>query len=537
MSTATPRRRRPLSALIDVPPIRDVHPPDWFERLPRRLTTAALLLALVIVSAFLRTRQLGGQLWFNEAIATGIAGHSLSQLPGVLRAAGASPLYYLLLHIWIQLFGSGESATHTLTVLFTLLTIPAGWWVAQGLAGRRAGIFAAVLFAFNAYLTHFSQETQPYALLVLLGLLSTGGFVQAFVHRRRRYLWLFTLGLTALLYTQGSAGLFAFGALAAFAVVWRLAPDRSGLLRDAAIGFGAPCVLYLPWLPTTIDQISHATSPWHYAPLLGATVPSDLLGGERVDATLLVAAVVGLAPLLARERRRTPEAITVWALIALPVAALLLARVSSLVSPSWVSRYFAPMVATLLLLAALSAARAKVIGVAVIVLCVGFLANPSSFVPTYKSDLRDVAGELGPVLHAQDLVVVGQPEQTPLAQYYMPGGLRFADTTGIVSDPTYMNWSGAQARLQHASPAATLGPLVASLKPGQQLLFVRPLTEGVQNWQEPWTKLVRRRSAQWGQILTTDVASGTLQRVASAPHYYRSACCVANSAILYQKVP
>jgi hypothetical protein len=77
--------------------------------------------------------------------------------------------------------------------------------------------------------------------------------------------------------------------------------------------------------------------------------------------------------------------------------------------------------------------------------------------------------------------------------------------------------------------------LVASLKPGQQLLYVRPLTEGAQNWDAPWTQLVRRRSAQWGQILTGDVAAGTLRPVASAPHYYRGACCVADSATLYQK--
>ncbi len=136
-------------------------------------------------------------------------------------------------------------------------------------------------------------------------------------------------------------------------------------------------------------------------------------------------------------------------------------------------------------------------------------------------------------MHPGDLVVSGQPEQTPLAYYYLPGGLRYATTEGPVSDPTYMNWSGAQARLQDANPGATLQPLVASLKPGQQLLFVRPLTEGVENWRASWSKLVRRRSAQWGAILSKDVASGTLKPVAWAPHNYRGSCCVADSAILY----
>ena len=175
------------------------------------------------------------------------------------------------------------------------------------------------------------------------------------------------------------------------------------------------------------------------------------------------------------------------------------------------------------------------VGLLAIGLSVVFLANPASFTPQYKSDMRDVAGEVGPLLHRGDLVVVGQPEQTPLAWYYLPAGLHFANTAGVVSDPSYMNWVDALHRLKHTQPQATLAALVASLKPGQQLLYVRPLTEGAQNWEAPWTQLVRRRSAQWGAILTSDVAAGTLKPVTVAPHNYRGACCVADSAMLYQK--
>ncbi|MBV9819146.1 MAG: glycosyltransferase family 39 protein [Solirubrobacterales bacterium] len=534
MTTAAPRRR-PLSSYVQAPPIREVHPPGWFARLPGWLSIGAILVGLVLIATFLRTRQLTGQLWFNEAIAIGTASHSLGELPGFVRDAGGAPLYYALLHVWIEIFGSGVAATHALSLVITLIAIPVACWLAWGLGGRRAGIFAATLLAFSAYGTRYAQETQPYALLLLLGLLTTAGFVQAYCHRRRRYLWLFALGLAAMLYTQGSAGLYAFGALVAAAVVHRGSEDRRGLARDLAIGFGGAFVLYLPWLPTTIHQIGHATSPWHYAPVLGADVPAGILGGERVDVALLIAAVVGLTPLVAAAARRSPEALTMWALIALPVAALVLARVGSLASPTWVARYFGAMVAPLLLLAALLSARARLVGVVSIALCIAFVANPSSYVPAHKSDMRDVAAELGTRLHPGDLVVSGQPEQTPLAFYYLPGGLRYASTLGAESDPSTMNWSDAQSRLQGAEPAAILQPLVASLRPGQQLLFMRPLDEGARNWKEPWTKLVRRRSAQWGQILTEDVAAGRLDAVAVAPHNYRSACCVADSAVLYRK--
>ena len=92
---------------------------------------------------------------------------------------------------------------------------------------------------------------------------------------------------------------------------------------------------------------------------------------------------------------------------------LALARLGTIIGPSWVARYFASLVTPILLLATLGAARARVVGAVALVLCVGFLANAGSFAPGYKSDMRDVAGEVGPLLHAGDLVVSAQPEQAP----------------------------------------------------------------------------------------------------------------------------
>ena len=534
---STTASRRSVRSTVALPPIRDVHMPPWLARRPQWLVGGVVLLGLLVLSAVLRSRQLGGELWFNEAIATGIASHSFGELPGVLRDGGSAPLYYVLLHLWTSALGDSESETRALSLLFALLTIPVAGWAGWSLGGRRAGLYAAVLLAFSAFLTQYAEETQPYALMALLGLLVVTGFLHGFVYRRRRYLWLFAIALEAALYTHGSAGLLVFGLVVALVPIVRCAPPdrRRAILLDAALCFGVVALLYVPWLPTTIHQIAHATSPWHYAPLLGFVVPGDMVGGERVVATLAVVAVVGLAPLLVRARRRTPEAVTMWALVVLAFAALGLAAATSVAAPDWVARYSAPLVGSVLLLGAVAAARSKVVGAVAILLVVVFSANPSSFASAHKSDMRDIAGQLGPRLHAGDVVASGQPEQTPLAWYDLPAGLRYWSTIGPIRDPTYMNWSDAQRRLTRAPPAATAGALVASLRRGQQLLFVRPLTEGSRNWNQPWTRLVRRRSAQWGQILINDVANGTLTAVARAPSAYPGACCVADSAILYRK--
>jgi hypothetical protein len=150
--------------------------------------------------------------------------------------------------------------------------------------------------------------------------------------------------------------------------------------------------------------------------------------------------------------------------------------------------------------------------------------------------MRDVGGEVTTLMHQGDLVVVAQPEQTPLAWYYLPAGLHFATTLGPVRDPTYMNWVYALRRLRNADPNAILPPLIAAMRPHEQLLYIRPLTEGAHNWEAAWTQLVRRRAGQFGQIIQNDVNKGVLKVVFNAdPHNYRGACCVADSAVLYQK--
>ncbi len=203
--------------------------------------------------------------------------------------------------------------------------------------------------------------------------------------------------------------------------------------------FGAGVVLYLPWVPTLLYQATHTGSPWDSAPNFGAPVQisRNLMGGDRATVALVLVAALGLASMFARTRWRSRESLTLWTLIDLPVGALGFGWIVSHISPAWAYRYFAPILGSLLLLAALGLSRAKGLGLLAVILVVIFWANPSELTPHYKSDMRDIAGEIGPALHPGDLVIVGQPEQVPLAWYYMPGGLRFANTDrDRVTDPS-----------------------------------------------------------------------------------------------------
>jgi hypothetical protein len=534
MTASTPTRTK-TPWLLQVPPIRDFHAPKWFDRLPAWASTGGVLVVLMAISAVIRTRYIGGEFWSDEAIAVGIASHPVSAIPGILRHDGSAPLYYLVLHFWINAFGSTERATHALSLLLGLSTIPLSMWAGWSLGGRRSGFYAAVLFTVSAFLTEYATETQAWELLAAIALIATVSFLHALVFGRRRYLILLVPSLALMLYTSFWAIFFWLGMGAALIPIYRAADDRPRIILDAAISFAAAFVLFLPWIPNLIYQIGHTTSPWGYADRTGATFPSNLLGSDRVVVALGISAAVVLLPMLRRETRRTPDATVMWALVVLPLAAVLLARVCSLIAATWVTRYFAPLLAPLLLLAALSSARAGILGLIAIVLSIAFVANIASYSPKFKSDMRDVAGELAPYMRPGDVVLAGEPEQAPLAWYYLPAGLRYATTIGPVKDPSYMNWVNAYSELKASDPKAMLMKLVASLKPGQRLLYTRPLTEGEKAWKTSWSELVRRRAAQWGALISTDPQLRPIAG-AVAPHNYLPSCCVADSAAVYTKV-
>lgn len=518
-TVAVPRTRRRF----------DVRPSD-------ALLAGATLVVLTLVSAYVRTRAISGSFWMDEGLSVGIASHPLGDIASVLREDGSPPLYYMLLHVWMDAFGRSETAVHWLSLTASLLCIPSAMWAGWSLWGKRAGYIGAVICSLVPFLTAYGEEARMYSLMALFALLTTAFYLHAFVYRRRGFLPAFAIGQALMVYTHSWGIFFGIGAALALIPLWRVSEERRRLLLDALMAFGGAVILYLPWVPTVLYQTGHTAAPWANRPRFGVPIQiaRDVLGGYGPAVTLLLVGGFGIAALLgARKARADRERLSVWVLLAIPIVTLALAWLLSQVSPAWASRYFAAIVGPLLLLAALGLSRAGKLGlVALAVVCV-FWIKPTQYVDGYKSDVRDIGGEVGAQMRAGDLVVVGQPEQTPLVWYYMPGGLRYADTIGAVGDPRHMDWVDALDRLEAAAPDRVLPRLLAKLRPGQKVLFVRPLTEGVENWKAPWTQLVRRRSAQWGAILAGDT---TLRQVQVAPQFYRGASTVGNSAVLYEKV-
>ncbi len=494
---------------------------------------ALLVGGLVLASLYLRTRALGASLWMDEGLSIGIASQPLFDIPGVLRQDGSPPLYYMALNIWMDLFGNGPADTQALSVAISLVAVPGGLWAGWSLFGRRAGLICAALAALNPFLTIYAQETRMYSLMVVLSLLTCAAFLHVYVFRHRRYLPMFAVLLAAMLYTHSWGIFVSAGTLAAAAVPLMHAEDRRALIKDLAIGFGAAGALYLPWLPTLLYQTAHTGAPWLNPPRLGAPVQISkaLLGGGTVTVAVLLGAGSGLAGVLAR-RTKELERTAVLTALAVGVATLAIAWSFSQISPAWTTRYLGVALGPIFLLTSLGLARAGNLGLVALVIILGIWAIPKTTSLQNKSNVADLAVAVEERLRPGDLVVTLQPEQHPLLNYHLPAGLDQATQLGPVETKGVMDWRDAKGKLESATPAKDLRPLLDRLPRSHRVLMVHPVTSDINDWDAPWTQLVRRRSAQWGRAMELD---RRFTREAAVPAFYRRARRIGVRGVLYRK--
>jgi hypothetical protein len=487
-----------------------------FHALPVALRVALGVAFLAGFSLALRTTAIHARYWIDEGLSVGIASHPLLDVPGVLRQDGSPPLYYLILNVWISVFGHGEADTHALSIAFCLVMVPAAFIAARAMFGTRAGWFAALLAALNPFLTYYAQETRMYALVALLSVCVSGTFVLAFVHRRRAWLAGFALSLALVMYSHNWGLFLAAGSVAALLALVPGDPDRPGLLRDAMIAYGAAALVYLPWVPSLLFQAAHTGAPWSEPPVtkdaLGGL--TQLLGGAGPAMAFALVTGSGLAGLMVGPRLRGPKARAVLALLTMGAVALVLAWMTSQVAPAWATRYLSVLIGPLLLLGAGGLSRAGTLGVVAMVLVAVLWAHPRTGALETKSNAYAASVLVRDQLEPGDLVVAVHPEQGPLMHLYLPPGLRWANAMGPVADPRIMDWRNALDRLQDAKPKRTADRLIRSLRINQRLLLVEPIIRGAR-WGAPWTKLVRTRSGQWQRVLDHDKRIG---RVLAAPH-------------------
>jgi mannosyltransferase len=464
--------------------------------LSHRIPVPAFLIALAALSAAIRTRQLNAGLWIDEGLSIGIAHHHWSSIPGLLNQDGSPPGYYLLLGLWIRVFGDGERAAHSLSLVFGLACIPLAYAAATAIFDRRTGLICATLAAFDPFLTYYAQETRMYEVEAFLSFLVAYAYVQGVLRGRTAWTVALVPAIAAMVYVHNWALFFCVGLAAGTAL-----GARRRLKRFALVA-GGVAVLYLPWLPTVWSQVQHTGAPWSTAPGFRDLVlsPGAVVNG---DAVLVALVLVGGAGLLALAGRRDDDEHTIVSvLLTVVVVTVLLAWLASQLSPAWTTRYFAVVLGPILLVGARGLARAGTRGIVALAVILFLWAGYS--VRDDKENARQLAAGLSGLMRPGELVVSTHPEQVPVLRYYLGGGYRWSTTMGPVPDPQIFDWRDAVHRLRTSDMQGRVDQTLAAVRPGGEFVVVSPVFRDYHAWNATWTRLVWKKSLAYSSALQQD---------------------------------
>lgn len=122
------------------------------------------------------------------------------------------PLHELLLHVWIQLFGTSEASVRFLPCVFSSLSIFYVFRIGHVFFHFKTALIASLLFIFSNYLIYFGHEARAYSLFLLLTSASMYYFMLFLSEKaKKRYAILLVVTNVLLLYTH----FFGFFVLAA----------------------------------------------------------------------------------------------------------------------------------------------------------------------------------------------------------------------------------------------------------------------------------------------------------------------------------
>ena len=282
-------------------------------------------------------------LWLDEALSWSITSHGFS---GLLHAyagdiggnAFLAPLYFLVLHGWIDTFGTSEAALRSLSLVFAVAAIPVFLALCRCLLRPAVVYVVTALLAVSPFFLDYAREARMYSLAVLLVITSSYCFVRTIEAPASR--WWLAFGVVAglAIYAHLFAAFVLLAQLLSLAflprpVQWR--PVARAVLVAAAVA--APLTIYLVvktggegvnWIPALSREQIRAFL-------------QTLTGASR-RGSVVVVLVVGLAGVVVLYRAWTKQRERLWyvgfplAWFVIPIVA---AAAVSIAKPLFVDRY------------------------------------------------------------------------------------------------------------------------------------------------------------------------------------------------------
>ena len=141
----------------------------------------SILFAIILLGIGLRLLILTqrGSFWFDEAFAVHFASMDIPRMLSYLKFENNPPLYFIVLHFWMKLFGYAELTVRMLSMAFGIAALPLIYLLGVRLHSKTAGLFATFLLAISTFQVFYATETRMYTMYLFLALLSIWLFLKS----------------------------------------------------------------------------------------------------------------------------------------------------------------------------------------------------------------------------------------------------------------------------------------------------------------------------------------------------------------------
>lgn len=205
---------------------------------------------------------LNQSLWRDEAFSVLLSEGPITQVIKLTAGDFNPPLYYLLLHFWMKIFGNGEMAIRLLSYLFHLSLVYLSYKFAQKLRlSKFITTFLLLAIFLNPMLIYFAFEARMYSLLALL---ATASMYFFYLKDWRFYILTTALGLWTqpfMVFVIVSQGLYLL--------------ISKTFKKEHLLAFLASFLLFSPWIPVILKQLSRSGPMWIW-PINWTTVTTIL---------------------------------------------------------------------------------------------------------------------------------------------------------------------------------------------------------------------------------------------------------------------
>ncbi|KAA0995885.1 hypothetical protein FQ192_07525 [Pseudomonas sp. ANT_J12] len=235
-------------------------------RLQRPCLIILSVTSILLISVVVRLYGVGKiPVWSDEAFTLILSSYSPSQIVFHTTQDVHPPLYYLVLHCWMSIFGNGLFATRSLSVMAGSLSVLLGMWLLSLICTRRAAVLGGVILALLPIAVRYSQEVRMYALLGLLMLGATIAFVYWLKNPRVNFaLAMYVVLAMAGLYTHyfAAVGLVSYWAYLLVLMCRREVSYKYLFAKDWWLANILIALFFTPWVPNLLHQLEFSGFNW-----------------------------------------------------------------------------------------------------------------------------------------------------------------------------------------------------------------------------------------------------------------------------------